>query len=149
LAESGFNVDWEPQLGPAFSAFIHQLVEVSIKHKMDIRSCAEDIDLAPMGIKLGKCIDDELIKKSLGVHVGSNKDKAQREACGCVKSRDIGSYNSCGHGCLYCYATANHYKALKTLANRNADSETLIPRDCEKDTQSDRKRTPELPFLKK
>ena len=30
---------------------------------------------------------------------GDNRDKGQREFCGCIKSKDIGEYNTCVHGC--------------------------------------------------
>jgi len=31
-------------------------------------------------------------------------DQPSRDGCGCVASVDIGAYDSCSHGCLYCYA---------------------------------------------
>ncbi|MFQ5915276.1 MAG: DUF1848 domain-containing protein [Nitrospinota bacterium] len=30
-----------------------------------------------------------------------------REACGCSASRDVGAYDTCPHGCVYCYANAS------------------------------------------
>jgi hypothetical protein len=52
----------------------------------------------------GKCIDNELISEITGNLFSDKKDKSLRENCGCVKSRDIGAYNSCSNGCIYCYA---------------------------------------------
>lgn len=42
---------------------------------------------------------------------GDNRDKGQREFCGCIKSKDIGEYNTCVHGCKYCYANASKESA--------------------------------------
>lgn len=79
---------------------------------IQLATCAEKIDLSPFGIEHNHCIDPDLISKlapddpTLQMWLfGATKDKGQRQACGCILSKDIGQYNTCTHGCLYCYAT--------------------------------------------
>ena len=42
-----------------------------------------------------------------------NRDKGQRQFCGCMVSKDIGEYNTCPHLCEYCYANASNEVALR------------------------------------
>ena len=39
-----------------------------------------------------------------GVLIKAGKDRSQRKECGCLQSKDIGVYDTCLHGCTYCYA---------------------------------------------
>jgi len=98
----------------------------AIKRGMEIYSCAERYDLSKYGILKGKCIDDELIKHIFGVDVTNKKDKGQREECGCVQSKDIGMYNTCRHGCKYCYATRSNAPAAEICATHNPSSPSLV-----------------------
>ena len=51
-----------------------------------------------------------------------NRDKGQRQFCGCMVSKDIGEYNTCPHLCEYCYANAS-----KEVAVRNYNQHKLNP----------------------
>ena len=51
-----------------------------------------------------------------------NRDKGQRQFCGCILSKDIGEYNTCPHLCEYCYANAS-----KEVAVRNYKEHKMNP----------------------
>lgn len=77
------------------------------KMGLHVVTCAEKIKLKEFGIEHGKCIDNDLIARILEHEVTYKKDMSQRKDCGCVKSRDIGTNNTCSFGCKYCYAAAS------------------------------------------
>jgi hypothetical protein len=91
--------------------------EVGKNCGLEIVTCAEPFDLEDVGIRHGKCIDDGLLNKIFGLNLSLPRDKGQRKECGCVESRDIGAYDTCPYGCLYCYANSR-----LELARRNFDS---------------------------
>ncbi|MCC8117314.1 MAG: DUF1848 domain-containing protein [Bacteroidales bacterium] len=86
---------------------------------LQLATCAESLDLEQYGIQHNRCIDPDLIGRLspddpvLQMWLfGSSKDKGQRKACGCILSKDIGTYNTCPHGCLYCYANTTPQSAI-------------------------------------
>ncbi|MFO7976344.1 MAG: DUF1848 domain-containing protein [Candidatus Hydrogenedentota bacterium] len=95
-------------------------------HGMLVQSCAETIDLTPWNIPPGQCIDDAYIGAIFGLAVDSMKDPSQRPACGCVVSKDIGSYDTCLHGCRYCYATSSEEKAQERFALHDPKAPSLL-----------------------
>ena len=105
---------------------MRDLAEIARTNGMEIVSCAEEIDLRAFGIRPGKCIDDELIAAAFGLDVSRKKDPAQREACGCVVSRDIGMYESCLYGCRYCYATTSFEQARVNFNQHDPNSPSLL-----------------------
>lgn len=102
------------------------LSDIAKQCGMSIQSCAEEVDLQGQGVNHGKCIDDALIRDLFSITVSEKKDKGQRLPCGCVESVDIGQYNTCLHGCQYCYATTNHSLALRNFDRHNPQSPFLV-----------------------
>jgi DNA repair photolyase len=103
-----------------------QLAAIAHENSLAIDACAEDIDLSPYGITRARCIDGGLIEKTTGHPVDAPKDKSQRPECGCAASVDIGAYNTCRHGCLYCYANNNQSVVLKNMEAHNKLSPLLV-----------------------
>lgn len=83
----------------------HELSEEARRHGMTMSSCAEEIDLSACGIEHGSCVDRALIERLTGHPLKVGADPSQRPRCGCCASVEVGAYNTCRHGCEYCYAT--------------------------------------------
>jgi hypothetical protein len=104
-----------------------------------IDTCAEDIDLSKYNISHARCIDDRLIAKIIGYNFVAEKDKNQRLECGCVGSIDIGEYNSCSNGCVYCYANYSQNVVRTNFKKHNKFSPLLIGETNESDIIIERK----------
>lgn len=99
---------------------------IAEKYNMAVETCAEAIDLSAYGIGHGKCIDGDLIEKIIGYKI-KNKDRkdGNREHCGCMKCIDIGEYDTCIHGCLYCYANTNKNETCRNYKLHDTNSPIL------------------------
>ncbi len=103
-----------------------RLSTIAMSHNISLETCSETVDLSPVGIKHAKCIDGRLIAEIVGQNINVDKDKNQRDICGCVASIDIGAYNTCKHGCLYCYANFSATAVNNSLLKHNPNSPMLI-----------------------
>ena len=115
------------------TSLAQQLAAIAHENSLAIDTCAEDIDLSQYGINHAKCIDAALVERITGHPIDAKKDKSQRPACGCAASVDIGAYNTCCHGCQYCYANNNQSAVLKNMEAHNKLSPMMIGEGMETD----------------
>lgn len=102
--------------------------EISVSYGISLLCCAHDF-LAQNSIKKARCIDGNFISE-LTNHRNSLdailrlKQAGSRKECGCLESIDIGAYNTCYHGCVYCYATTD------PKDSREKYNLSIVNRDC-------------------
>jgi hypothetical protein len=82
-------------------------------------------ELLGAGLGEARCIDAERLadvaQRPVAARTGGN-----RPGCRCALSRDIGAYDTCPHGCVYCYAVADRDRAVANF--RGHDSEAAMLR---------------------
>lgn len=104
-----------------------QLAESAEQHGITLYTCTEDF--AAVGpIKRGSCVDKDILDRLFPHKQRTMKVSSNRGKCGCYDSRDIGAYDTCPQGCLYCYAVLNRPLALKRYHEHDADHDTLVKR---------------------
>lgn len=109
------------------------------KNNIILETCSATIDFSKYGINASACIDRKLIEDILGCPLEAKKDPGQRQRCQCIQSIDIGSYDCCAHGCVYCYATANETAVYRNIGRHDAASPLLLGWPPAADTIADKK----------
>lgn len=83
---------------------------IAENYGIKVYSCCGDY-LTSGNIAKGRCIDGKILSSLSGKDLSALKVRPTRKECGCTESTDIGLYDSCPHGCIYCYANSNADKA--------------------------------------
>lgn len=112
---------------------------IARKNGISIQTCAEDGDYSAYGIGHAACIDKDRLERIGGHSLSLTRDKNQRSACGCFESIDIGAYNTCPHGCVYCYANYIPTTVSKNQAAHDPLSPLLFGTIGEGDIITERK----------
>ena len=99
--------------------FAGQFAKIAAKYGLKLQTCAESMDLTTLGITPSACIDKALLEGIGGFKLNVKKDANQRAECCCAASIDIGAYNTCPGGCLYCYANYNAPLVQTNIAAHN------------------------------
>ena len=131
LALHGITTDMKIKMSSELAGIAHD-------NNLIIETCAEELDLSQYGISRSRCIDDRLFTKLIDCNLDLDRDKNQRLECGCVTSIDIGMYNSCMNGCLYCYANYKKNHIAENSATHDINSPLILGNVCEFDKITER-----------
>lgn len=99
----------------------NELATIAGRYGIRMFSCCGDY-LVGGAISKAHCIDGSLIEQLFYPEGLQYTEKPTRKQCGCAESTDIGTYDTCPHGCVYCYANVNKQKAYKAFHNHDKDS---------------------------
>lgn len=105
---------------------VEKLVRIAERYNLHLDTCAESCDFGKLGVSHACCIDKERFEKIGKYRLNVEKDKNQRSECGCVASIDIGAYNTCKNGCLYCYANYSNTSVNSNFGKHHPKSPLLF-----------------------
>lgn len=123
-ASKKFGFSWEDPQAELKYNFAAELAQTAKAHGIQLSMCAQKEFLAP-GVSEARCIDATRLSEISGLSIKS-KLKGNRPTCGCFISKDIGEYDTCPHGCVYCYAVLNRSLAQNRFQRHDPNSEFLF-----------------------
>ncbi len=96
-------------------ALANRLATIAERFAIQLYACCNDILLSD-NVHKASCIDGRRLSLLFGTALDA-KPSGTRKECACTKSIDIGAYDTCGHGCVYCYANTDQEKARRAPAS--------------------------------
>ena len=87
--------------------------------------CAQPELIGP-GLAEARCIDAARLADLAGRPVAA-ETKGNRPGCRCARAVDVGAYDTCPHGCVYCYAVRRPELAKRRYRAHRPESPFLAP----------------------
>ena len=100
--------------------------KIAKQYDIKMKTCVEGTLLDKFGFDSSGCMTKQVIEKAIGKNLKIPKGKYQIRDCECIFGRDIGAYNTCMHGCKYCYANYSLKLVKRNQRLHNPDSPLLI-----------------------
>lgn len=133
--EHGFT--WSDPSEDWKRALASELSQIAAANGIRLTVCSQPQFIAP-GCYEARCVDATRLADVIGRPVNACI-KGNRKECGCFESRDIGEYDTCPHGCVYCYAVQNQSLAKARYKQHDPMGESLFPLPTDSmETETDR-----------
>ena len=124
-AARAFGFHWHDPEAAEKRALLADLDALARRHGMALTLCGQP-ELLIDGVAEARCIDAERLGAVAGRPIAASP-KPHRRTCACWASRDIGEYDTCPHGCAYCYAVNNRTLAKRRYRVHDPAGEFLFP----------------------
>ena len=112
---------------------IAAFAQIAMENGMQIHLCCENAGLVRHNVDADGCMSKAVLEEALGCKLNVPKKKTARGECACLLGADIGAYNTCGHGCLYCYANYDAETVARNMRLHDPTSPLLIGNVTEHD----------------
>ena len=119
-----FTFCWRDPSDDEKRQLLRQLLRIALSNHMSLTVCSQP-HLLESGVQEAHCIDAQRFAAMIGAPIKAELRGARKE-CGCYASRDIGDYDTCPHGCVYCYAVRNRKLAQRRFREHDPKGEFLF-----------------------
>jgi len=122
--ENGFT--WSDPADEWKNGLARDLFSIAAAHRMRLTVCGQPQHVPEIGGE-ARCVDANRLAEVACQPVKA-PIKGNRKDCACFEACDIGEYDTCPHGCVYCYAVYNQSLAMRRYSQHDPSSDTLFPR---------------------
>jgi hypothetical protein len=124
IAAKAAGFTWEDPPAEVKLELAAELAEIARGQGIQLSICAQKAFLVPGAVE-ARCVDARRLADVAGRPIEA-KQQGNRPDCACHLSRDIGEYDTCPHGCVYCYAVRNRALALHRYRRHDPEGEFLF-----------------------
>ncbi len=132
---SGFT--WNDEIPQLKRGLTSDLAAIARTHGMHLTVCSQQAFMSGR-VQPARCVDAKRLSRVAGYDITA-REKGNRPGCGCHESRDIGEYDTCPHGCVYCYAVDQRSRAQVRYRTHDPSGPFLF---APEDVPKHRRKTP-------
>lgn len=125
-AARAFNFTWGDETDQVKKEVLLTLGEIARQNGIKPTLCGQP-HLLVTELDATACVDAARLSRMAGYPVAA-KRKPHRKECGCFQSKDIGAYDTCPHGCAYCYAVQQRSVAKRRFKTHDPKGVFLFER---------------------